>query len=87
MYFHSFAEFLAMGGKGFFVWSAYGISAVLIVGSMVAAARGPARVRHEIARSVRRQRRPERANEAPRQPERANEEQRRSEKAGEERQP
>ena len=77
MYFHSFADFLAMGGKGFFVWSAYGISAVLIVSSMVAAARGPGRVRRDIARSLQRQRRSERMSE----------ELRRSTRTGEEQQP
>ncbi len=82
MYFHSFADFLAMGGKGFFVWSAYGISAVLIVGSMVAAARGPARVRHEIARSVRRQRRSERTHGEARRSERVNGEQRQPGRTG-----
>lgn len=77
MYFHSFADFLAMGGKGFFVWNAYGISAVLIVSSMVAAARGPGRVRRDIARSLQRQRRSERMSE----------ELRRSTRTGEEQQP
>lgn len=55
MYFHSVADFLAMGGHGFFVWSAYGISFVLIVINMVLAARSPGRIRHEIARRVRRE--------------------------------
>ena len=54
MYFHSLGAFLAMGGYGFFVWSAYGISAVLIVFNMVGAARLPARQRREIARRLRR---------------------------------
>lgn len=85
MYFHSFAEFLAMGGKGFFVWSAYGISAVLIVGSMVVAARGPGRVRRDIARSLQRQRRFEAHGEQRRFE--ADGEQRRSERASGEQQP
>lgn len=55
MYFHSLGAFLAMGGYGFFVWSAYGISAVLIGGSMVRAARLPGRERRDIARRLRRE--------------------------------
>lgn len=54
MYFHSLSGFLAMGGYGFFVWSAYGISAVLIVLNMVHAARLPGRERRDIARRLHR---------------------------------
>lgn len=35
MRFDSFAEFLAMGGHGAFVWSAYAIALVVIVGNFV----------------------------------------------------
>lgn len=31
MSFHSFSAFIAMGGHGQFVWSAYGIALVIIV--------------------------------------------------------
>ena len=33
-YFDSVAAFIAMGEHGFFVWSAYGLSALLIVTNM-----------------------------------------------------
>lgn len=61
MYFDNVADFIAMGGHGFFVWSAYGISALLIIGNMVLAARQQGRVRREIARQVRREQRPARS--------------------------
>lgn len=32
---NSFAEFLAMGGYGFYVWTAYGISFVVLVLNVV----------------------------------------------------
>lgn len=35
MQFHSLADFLAMGGYGFYVWLAYGITLVLVVGYLV----------------------------------------------------
>lgn len=57
MYFHGLDGFLAMGGDGLFVWSAYGISLVLIVISTLAAARAPARARRDIARGLYRERR------------------------------
>lgn len=31
MYFHSLADFLAMGGHGFYVWTAYGIALVVVL--------------------------------------------------------
>ena len=35
----SFADFLSMGGRGFFVWGAYGLSAILIAAEIVLQAR------------------------------------------------
>ncbi|MCG8394258.1 MAG: heme exporter protein CcmD [Pseudomonadales bacterium] len=55
MAFDSFADFLAMGRHGFYVWSAYGISALLIIASMVLAVRGQGRVRQTLARQQRRE--------------------------------
>tara|TARA_A100001391_G_scaffold134582_1_gene93367 strand:+ start:18015 stop:18230 length:216 start_codon:yes stop_codon:yes gene_type:complete len=55
MYFDSFADFLAMGDHGFYVWSAYGISALLIIGNMLLAWRQQGRVRAELARRARRE--------------------------------
>jgi heme exporter protein D len=36
MFFDSFSDFFAMGGHALYVWSAYGIAAVLIVGNIFA---------------------------------------------------
>lgn len=33
--FSNVADFLAMGTHGFYVWSAYGITAVIVVGNVV----------------------------------------------------
>ena len=54
MAFESFADFLAMGKHGFFVWTAYGISAVLIIANMVLALRGQGKVRQTLSRQQRR---------------------------------
>ena len=35
MYFESISDFIAMGGHGFYVWLAYGVSAAVIVGYLV----------------------------------------------------
>ena len=53
-YFDSVAAFIAMGDHGFFVWSAYGLSALLIVANTLLAVRRQGRVRAEIARQARR---------------------------------
>lgn len=54
MAFDSFAGFLAMGKHGFYVWSAYGVSALLIIANMVLAIRGQGQVRQRLARQQRR---------------------------------
>ncbi|MED5387306.1 MAG: heme exporter protein CcmD [Pseudomonadota bacterium] len=54
MAFETFADFLAMGKHGFYVWSAYGISAFLVIASMVSAMRGQGRVRQRLAQQQRR---------------------------------
>ena len=54
MAFDSFADFLAMGKHGFYVWSAYGVSALLIIVNMVLAIRGQGQVRQRLARQQRR---------------------------------
>lgn len=53
-YFDSVAAFIAMGEHGFFVWSAYGLSALLIVANTLVAVRRQGRMRAEIARQARR---------------------------------
>lgn len=37
-------EFLAMGGYGFYVWLSYGLSAVVLLGNLLLAARRERRV-------------------------------------------
>ncbi|MDF1629357.1 MAG: heme exporter protein CcmD [Alcanivoracaceae bacterium] len=54
MYFESFAAFLQMGTHGPFVWSAYGISALLVVTNMWLAYRRQRLVLNEIRRLTRR---------------------------------
>lgn len=41
--------FLAMGGYGFFVWSSYGLSALVLIGNVVLARRRESRLLREIA--------------------------------------
>lgn len=55
MYFDSFADFLAMGRHGFYVWTAYGISLGLILINLVTMARRYYRVRADIRRALRRE--------------------------------
>ena len=55
MYFHSFSDFLAMGHHGVYVWSAYGISAVVIIANMVLAVKQAATLRKTLARQARRE--------------------------------
>jgi heme exporter protein D len=55
MYFETFSEFLAMGRHGVYVWSAYGISTVLIAINLIVMARRSKAVRRDIARMMRRE--------------------------------
>ncbi|MBD3643562.1 heme exporter protein CcmD, partial [Alcanivorax sp.] len=48
MAFESFADFLAMGKHGFYVWSAYGVSALLIIANMALAIRAQGQVRQRL---------------------------------------
>jgi heme exporter protein D len=43
------AEFLAMGGYGSFVWPAYGVTAVVVVGLIVWSARAHRAVKARVA--------------------------------------
>lgn len=45
-------EFFAMGGYGFFVWSSYGLTALLLVGNLVLALRRERRVLRELSTRV-----------------------------------
>lgn len=57
MFFNSFSEFLAMGGHGLYVWSAYGIAAVVLIGNIVAPLLKRKQIISEQARRLRREKR------------------------------
>lgn len=46
---HELREFLAMGGYGLFVWSSYGLTALLLIGNLVLALRRERRVLQELS--------------------------------------
>ena len=54
MYFESLADFIQMGRHGVYVWSAYGISAGLIVVNLWLALRSQKQAREQVARQMRR---------------------------------
>jgi heme exporter protein D len=45
-------EFFAMGGYGLFVWSSYGLTALLLIGNLVLALRRERRVLQELSRRL-----------------------------------
>lgn len=55
MYFDTFAEFLQMGKHGVYVWSSYGISALLIGLNILFAVAAQRKAREEVKRLARRQ--------------------------------
>lgn len=55
MYFDSFSAFLQMGTHGVYVWSAYGISILLVAGNLWLAYRGERKVREDLRRFARRE--------------------------------
>lgn len=55
MYFHSVSDFLAMGGYAFYVWMAYGISLLLVVGYVVALRSQNKRIKRRIKRLAERE--------------------------------
>lgn len=55
MYFDSFSAFLAMGGYAFYVWTAYGLTALLIGVNLVAMVLRRRQVRTDIRRALRRE--------------------------------
>lgn len=48
----SLREFLTMGGYGLFVWSSYGLTAVVLVANLVHALRRERKVMQELSRRV-----------------------------------
>ena len=55
MAFESFADFIAMGKHGPFVWSAYGISLLIIVANIVAPMQRKKALMTEIKRKIKRE--------------------------------
>ena len=55
MYFESIDAFLAMGRHGPYVWSAYGLSLLLISTNLVLAVRRRQQVREQIRRQIKRE--------------------------------
>ena len=55
MYFDSFSAFLQMGEHGFYVWTSYGISAVLIGLNVWLALRAQRQAREQVKRQIRRE--------------------------------
>ena len=63
MYFDSFSAFLQMGKYGFYVWTSYGISAVLIGLNVWLALRAQRQAREQVKRQIRRESSIARGNE------------------------
>lgn len=57
MSFANWSEFLHMGGYAFYVWTAYGLTLVVLAGIVLAALRRHRQLRRSLARRERRARR------------------------------
>lgn len=55
MQFSSFADFINMGGYGFYVWLSYGVALALLVGLVMTSISGRKRVITEIAMRLKRE--------------------------------
>ena len=55
MAFDNFADFLAMGKHGAFVWSAYGISLIIIVANVIAPIQRKRGLINDIKRKIKRE--------------------------------
>ena len=55
MAFDNFADFLAMGKHGAFVWSAYGISLIIIVANVIAPIQRKRTLINDIKRKIKRE--------------------------------
>ena len=55
MYFDSFAEFIAMDGHGVFVWSAYGVTLLVVGAYLVNQRRARRRIEQQIRSRIRRE--------------------------------
>ena len=55
MYFENFADFLAMGKHGFYVWLCYGLGLVVVVGNILAPMRQRKKLIEQQQRLLRRE--------------------------------
>jgi heme exporter protein D len=55
MAFETFADFIAMGKHGPFVWSAYGISLIIILANIIAPIQRKKALLNEIKRKIKRE--------------------------------
>ncbi len=55
----SWHEFIDMGGRGAYVWSAYGVALVVLVANLLAPALQRRRLLRELARRLKRSRNPQ----------------------------
>jgi heme exporter protein D len=52
MYFKTFADFIAMGGYGLFVWGSFGVTALVMLAEIVASRRQHAAIAQEISEEL-----------------------------------
>jgi heme exporter protein D len=52
MYFKTFADFIAMGGYGLFVWGSFGVTALVILAEIITARRQHAAIAQEISEEL-----------------------------------
>lgn len=64
-YFDNFSDFLAMGRHGTYVWSAYGIALIILLGTVIAPLQRAKVVRKTILRQIRRDAAAQQASAAP----------------------
>jgi len=55
MQFSSFADFINMGGYGFYVWLSYGVATLLLIALIVASLNGHKRVIQDVAQRQKRE--------------------------------
>lgn len=58
MNFESFSDFIAMGGHGFYVWLSYAIALVIVVINIVSPVMQKRKVLTDLARRMRREKKP-----------------------------
>jgi heme exporter protein D len=64
MKFETLADFIAMGGYGFYVWFCFIFSTILLLGLFIASIKKTTQIKQQIAESVTREKRVKQAKEA-----------------------